>query len=152
MSYASKLQIKESLEILKTRYSKEKDSRSRLRIKSLILYKLHPQKRQEDIASHLCISHPTIKRWYREYREKGFDYFIREKRQGGNRPSVISEDIHTALSQKLSDSHNPFLGYWDAVHWLQEEYKVKVGYHTLRAYMKRHNKIEFAFVRACFLG
>lgn len=137
MSQISKVKIQESLSFLGERYSKSKKQREKLKIQSLILHLKEPNKRQCDIAAHLCISHATLSRWYKQYQEEGFEEFIKEKRTGNN-PSVVSSELHNALEKKLSDSSEPFQGYTDAVLYVRENYDQDIHYQTIRSYMRRH--------------
>jgi transposase len=139
MSYQSKLTIKESVESLRGSYASSKDHRVKLKIRSLILFVEHPEKRQQDIADHLCIGHSTLKRWYKQYREQGFSSFA-SMNMGGNKPSVVPQEIHQALEEKLHDSSNPLSGYWDAVLWVESNFGLKIKYQTLRNYMIKHFK------------
>ena len=139
MSYKSRFKVMESLETLQSSYTKEKDPRVKLKIKSLIYFIEYPGKRQQDIADHLCVGYSTLKRWYKQYTEKGFSSFA-SMNMGGNKPSVVPIEIHKALKAKLYDSNNPLLGYWDAVLWVESGFGVKIKYQTLRKYMKKHFK------------
>lgn len=146
MSYKSRIKVKEDLEFLKKSYSKQKDSRIKLRIRSLILLFEFPDKKQEDIASHLCIGHSTLKRWYKTYREDGFLSFI-SINTGGNKKSIIPEKVHSGIEEKLNDSSNPLLGYWDATLWVQSNFGIDIKYHTLRKYMIKHFKCKLKMPR-----
>lgn len=139
MSYKSKIKVKESLETLRKRYAKSKDPRIKLKIKSLILFVEHPEKRQQDIADHLCIGYSTLKRWYKQYTEQSFSSFA-SMNMGGNKPSIVPGEIHRALEEKLRDSSNPLSGYWDAVLWVESGFGLKIKYQTLRKYMIKHFK------------
>ena len=139
MSYKAKFKIVESLEILRKRYTSTKDSRIKLKIKGLILLKENPDKKQEEIASHLCIGYSTLKRWIKQYNNKGFDAFSTIK-AGGQKKSIIPEAVHKGLEEKLNDSANPLLGYWDAALWVENNFHVRIKYQTLRKYMIKHFK------------
>lgn len=140
MSYKSSLKIQESVEFLNSAYKSARSQNKRLKIKSLLLFIENPSRRQVDISAHLCISLATLKIWYKDYREKGLEYMLVDKRKGGNNPSVISEDLHKILEAKLSNSEDPLLGYAHAVDWLNENYNVNIKYSTLRNYLIRHFK------------
>ena len=139
MPYKSRIQIRESLEILNEKFRQEQAPRIKLKIKSLIIYKQYPEKRQQDIAGHLCIGYSTIKRWFKEYREHGFDSFITVK-LGSPKKSVVPEQVHIALQEKVNNANDPLLGYWDAVRWVEAEFGIKIYYQTLRKYMMKHFK------------
>jgi hypothetical protein len=61
-------------------------------------------------------------------------------RAGGNRISVIDRTVHESLSEKLNNSSDPLLGYWDAVLWVKDKHGIDVKYNTLRTYLIRHFK------------
>ena len=137
MSKAHSIEIKESLSFLKDIYRKEQNIRKKNRIKSLICLKEGRFSTRAELANHLHIDYATLKRWLKEYRTSGLSSF-KEIKSGGNRASAISAEIHEGLKVKLSDSHNPLRGYWDAVLWVQSNYGQTLNYHTLRGYLKRH--------------
>ena len=87
----------------------------------------------------MCIGYSTLKRWYKQYKEQGFSSFA-SMNMGGNKPSVVPDEIHQALKEKLHDSNNPLSGYRDAVLWIESGFGVKIKYQTLRKYMIKHFK------------
>jgi transposase len=131
--------IKESLSELKSLYRKEKNYRIRTRLQSLILVKEGKFKKRTELARYLGVDYATLKRWTQEYKDSGLQEFLKIK-SGGNRRAIITKEMHQTIKNKLHDSNDPLLGYFDAVHWLKEEHGVSVKYHTLRAYMIRHFK------------
>lgn len=139
MSYKSSIKIKEDIEFLRKRFKEARDSYVSQRVRSLMILKEHPDKRQSDIADELCIGYSTIKRWYKKYREHGFDEFIQLPETGGSK-SRIPEHVHLALEEKLHNSTDPLLGYWHAVEWVKEEFNMDIKYHTLRQYLITHFK------------
>lgn len=96
-------------------------------------------KGQLELANHLGVDYATVKRWLKQYREKGLTSLTQMK-SGGKRPSVISSELHNKLSEKLNDSNNPLLGYWDAVLWVKSNHGIDLKYTTLREYLIRHFK------------
>jgi transposase len=138
--------IKESLSELKELYRKQKNYKIRTRIQSLILVKEGKFKKRTQLAQFLSIDYATLKRWTKEYRESGLAIFLSIK-SGGNRRATITPEIHHAISEKLHDSKDPLLGYFDAVNWLEKEHEKSVKYHTLRAYMIRHFKTKLKHPR-----
>lgn len=139
MSYKSNLKVTESLEFLQERYHRSRDHRVKLKIKSLLLFLEYPERKQQDIADHLCIGYSTLKRWYKQYKGQGFSSFA-SINMGGNKKGVVPEEIHQALEKKLKDSGTPLRGYWDAVLWVGSNFGVKIKYQTLRKYMIKHFK------------
>ena len=139
MARPTNIVVKESLSFLKKKYSEERNHRSRIHIKCLILLKEGKLKGQLEIANHLSVDYATVKRWLKQYKEEGFKSLTTLK-QGGQRRSVIIPEIHESLSLKLSDSNQPLLGYCDAVLWVKDKHELEIKYNTLRTYLKRHFK------------
>ncbi len=137
MGRPSKIEIKETVESLQKLYGKEKDYRIRARLKCLILTKTQKFSSQRKLANHLSVDYATVKRWLKQYREEGLQS-LTKMNSGGKRKSIISEELHQALDKKVNDSNEPFLGYWEAVLWVKNEYNLDIKYNTLRTYLIRH--------------
>jgi len=131
------LPIIESLSELKTLRKKTANHRLKTRIQCLILIKEKTFKYRKDIAFHLGISVSSLTRWISKYRKSGINSFLSID-SGGQRVTVVSKDLHKALSDKLHDSNNPLMGYTDAVEWIKKEHKVEINYKTLWAYIRRN--------------
>lgn len=146
MSYVSRVKIKEPKSELSSAYYNTTNSRMRLKIKALLLFKEGKFKKQEDLACHLCIGYSTLRRWLKKYMDESFESYIKEPCRG--RPkSVVSADLHKALEDKLKDSKNPLQSYLDAVYWVKEKHGVDLKYHTLRQYMIKHFKTKLKVPR-----
>lgn len=139
MGRISKITVKESLETLKIRYKKTSNSKLKLRIKCLIYTKENTFKTQTIIATHLGVDYSSLKRWLKQYNEEGLESYLNIK-SGGNKPSIISTEIHKKLSDKLTDSTNPLKGYWEAQQWVKDNFGLEIKYNTLRTYLIRHFK------------
>lgn len=139
MSHKSTIIVKEDLIFLRNKFKQAKISYVSQRIRSLIILKEYPTKRQEDIADELCVSYSTLKRWYKKYRENGFEALIQLPVIGGSK-STIPTHVHLALEKKLHDSKNPLLGYWQAVEWVKDKFGLDIKYHTLRHHLITHFK------------
>jgi len=137
MSYKSRITVSEELTDLRNMLGSAKNHKVKLKLKSLILLKENTHKKQEDIANHLCIGYSSLKRWYRAYSTKGLGDFIKVV-PTGTKKSVVPVEIHKALKEKLSDSSDPLLGYWQAVSWVESNHNLTINYQTLRKYMKKH--------------
>ncbi|MFS4417915.1 helix-turn-helix domain-containing protein [Maribacter sp. 2307ULW6-5] len=135
----SDLVITESLEALQKELKAAKNFKVRQRIQSLLLLKKGKFKRQADLAEFLGVGHSTLKTWIKRYREDGLEA-LTTLRSGGHYKGVVSAQLHKALEEKVNDSHNPLLGYWHAVEWVEEHHGQKINYQTLRAYLIRHFK------------
>ena len=137
MARQSKIIIKEDLEFLQNSYRKEKNHRIRARIKCLIYMKEKSLASQLELSKHIGVDYATVKRWFKQCKEEGFDSLIVLK-SGGKRRSVINAQLHENLSAKLNDSNNPLLGYWDGVLWVKKHHGIDIKYNTLRTYLIRH--------------
>ena len=146
MSYASRITVKETEAELLSAYHKQKDSRIKLKIKSLILFKKGNFQKQEDLADHLCIGYSTLRLWLRKYANEGFESFIKKPIKGKPK-CLVTPDIHQALDAKLKDSHDPLQSYVEAVNWVEETQGVKLGYHALRKYLIKHFKTKLKVPR-----
>lgn len=146
MSYSSKIEISEGFTELRSAYHKIRDTRIKLRVKALILFKEGNFKKQEDLASHLCIGYSTLKRWLKKYSEESFDSYILEPERGKPK-SLVTPELHEALANKLKDSQRPLQSYLDAVVWVKEQHGIELKYHTLRKYMIKHFKTKLKVPR-----
>lgn len=131
--------VKEDLKALKAHYKQLKHARLRMRVQSLIMLKAGTFKNQRAIAYRLGIDFATLKRWYKIYREQGLATLL-QRGYKGNRPSVISPQMHQGLAQKTHAATEPFQSYTQAVEWVKDIYGQAVNYSTLRNYLIRHFK------------
>ena len=139
MGRTSKITIKESLKVLKTRYRKESNSKLKLRIKCLIYTKECKFKTQTILSTHIGVDYSSLKRWLKQYKEEGLESYLSIK-SGGNKASIISKEIHSKLSDKLNNSTAPLKGYWEAQLWVRDNFGLEIKYNTLRTYLIRHFK------------
>ena len=133
------IHIKESLTELKALRRNVRNHNFKTRIQSLIITKENKLKRRIDVASHFGIGIATLNRWTNTYLTSGLDALLHSNSRGKRR-SVVTQEIHDALSIKLQDSKSPLMGYLDAQHWVNEKFNILIKYNTLRTYMKRHFK------------
>ena len=139
MPQQAEINIKEGLEYLKSLRKKETNHRLKTRIQSLILTKERKFKRRVDLANHLGIGIASLDRWTKVYKESGLDAMLIIS-NGGVRRNSVPEEVHKGLEEKVYDSENPFLGYWDIKEWVKEKYNLDLKYNTLRTYMIRNFK------------
>ena len=131
------VEITEDIAYLKNLRKRENNHRLKTRIQSLILTKEKKFKRRMDLATHLGVGIASLDRWTRKYKSSGLDAMLTIS-QGGARRNSVPKEVHQGLKEKVSDSENPFLGYWDAVRWVKENYNTDIKYMTLRAYLIRN--------------
>jgi len=139
MGRRSKISIKEELEDLKLLHRKEKNPQLKRKLKCLIYTKEKKYSTQEILANNIGVNLATIKRWLKQYSEEPLSSYLSIKR-GGNRKSVVSKELHDALSEKLNSSLNPLKGYWDVQIWIKKEFNLDLNYQTIRGYLIRHFK------------
>lgn len=133
------IKIKEGLKELKCLRKREKNHRKKTRLQSLILTKEKKFKRRTDLAVHLGIGIASLNRWTKVYKESGLTAML-EISSGGLRKRSTIEVIHNELEDKLNNSSDPLLGYWDAVSWVKDNFELEVKYNTLRTYLIRNFK------------
>lgn len=131
--------VKEEIEELKSLRNREKNHRLKTRIQSLILTKENKFKTREELANHLGVGVSSLYRWTEVYKESGIEAMLKIS-NGGLRRKSITKDVHQGLEEKLKDSTNPMLGYFDAQQWVKETYSIEYKYNTLRTYMIRNFK------------
>ena len=129
--------ISEELEELKNFHRKAKSTSSKARILCLILLKEEKYKNRDELSIFLGVSLSSVNRWVKTYNTSGIEGVL-NIHSGGKRREIISEAIHSGLKTKLHDSTDPFLGFYDAVSWVEENYNKKLKYSTLNAYIHRH--------------
>lgn len=133
------IKIKEGLSELKLLRNQEKNHRKKTRLQSLILTKEKKFKRRVDLATHLGIGIASLDRWTRVYKSSGLTAML-DISSGGLRNHSSLEVIHKELEDKLNNSRDPLLGYWDAVSWVRDNFGIEVKYNTLRTYLIRNFK------------
>ena len=138
-----KFNIDQSVEDLKSYKVKITDYRSSQQLNALILIKSDEYTTLEEVASHLGVSHRTLQRWLKRYREHGLERLLSPLTR--NKPSkVITPEIHKELEQRLLSKDNPFSSYVEVQQWLEKTHHVKIGYKWLWAYMttKMNSKLK----------
>jgi transposase len=139
MGKTAYLEIKESLTELKNLASKQQTLKGEKRVKSLIYIKMNKFKTRQEVSDFLGIHIRTLERWISNYKSTGIDQMICDKPKN-KQSKIITPEIHQGLSLRVNNPHNPFLGYWDAQHWVKQEYGVDVKYQRIREYLIQHFK------------
>jgi len=139
MGRKANITIIEDVKDLKSLYKSKRNSQLKRKLKCLIYTKEKKFRTQLILATHLGVDYATLKRWLKQYREEGLDSYLSIKR-GGNRKSIISKELHNALSKKVNSSTSPLKGYWEAQLWVKEKYNIDIEYNTIRTYLIRHFK------------
>lgn len=109
------------------------------KVQLLELLKKSPTISRTLSSQEIGITLRSQERWLKLYIDSGIEGLL-SIRTSSKKSKVITKEIHDGLAQRLGSSKDCFLGYWDAHQWVVSTYKVKVSYHNLRAYMKKHFK------------
>lgn len=139
MGRISKLRITETEQELIMLKRSQSNLRSEKRIECLLLLKSNRFSTQEQTADYLGISRQTIVRWITAYNQVGVAGIL-PQRTRDKKSKIFTSEIHKGLADKMSDSQDPLLGYWDAQRWVLENFGVQVNYHWLRQYLIKHFK------------
>lgn len=139
MAKPRKFTIKESVLELKTLRKKQSNFKYEKRLIWLQSTISKRFKTRKQLAYYLGISSKTSERWSLKYIENGIEGLLSDKPKI-LRSRIITPEIHKALEAKVNSSTDPFLGYWDAQHWVNHTYGIEVKYHLLRHYLIQHFK------------
>lgn len=137
MGKKADLEIRESLTELRKLLAKQKTLKSEKRLKALLLIKEGKLETRQKVADILMVHIRTLERWVNSYVTGGIDSLL-ENAPRNRTSKIITPAMHEALSKKVHDAHDPFLGYWDAKDWIKREYGVDVKYQRIREYLIQH--------------
>ena len=139
MGKLAEIEISQSVEQLKSIRSKESSARGKSRINALIHLKEQTFRTRQELANHLQVHIRTLERWLSQYVLQGMNLMIKDapKNKGSK---IITKEIHEALKGRVSNSEDPFLGYWEAQKWVNENFDVQIKYQRIREYMIKHFK------------
>ena len=135
MPKQSTLIISESLSELKTLLRKQENPKNLLRIQSLIHIKEKRFKKRVELASHLGYSVRSMEIWLKAYKERGLEGLLIPVKEKQKRKRHVTQEIHEALQERLSNSRLGFRSYVHALHWVNNKFETSLEYATLRKYM-----------------
>lgn len=133
------LDITESQSELQKLLVKQKTLQGKKRIKCLIDIKLGKFETRQEVSNFIGIHIRTLERWLNNYKSGGVLEMLYDKPKD-KKSKIITSEIHKGLEQRVNDAHNPFLGYWDAQNWVNQEYGVDIKYQRIREYLIQHFK------------
>ncbi len=126
MSGVLKIEIAESVETLKEKLKKERNSRNQHKIQ--VLYWL--KTKQAESVEHLAVltgkHRTTISRWLSQYRAGGIEELLLLKKSSG-RSRVIPPEIEAKLQEELKDKEG-FSSYKEIQTWLKVCGDLEVDY------------------------
>jgi len=139
MARISKLRVSESVQELKILLRKESYFKNIPRLQALINIKENKFRTREELGDHLGVKRRTIEKWLSDYRLGGLDKMMLSGKRN-RKSSMITEEIHKGLEQKVMDREQGFSSYVEAQNWIALEYDVELKYNTVREHLIRHFK------------
>ena len=106
------------------------------RIQMLFLIKTGKAHSKQELADALGVNHNSTQNWKKSYEQGGIKQLLSYKR-GGRKPSIISNEVHQKLSDRLNDPKGGYRSYVEMQQWLEEDCGVIIGYQALNKYVKR---------------
>jgi transposase len=146
MAKAKYFRIQESISELNLLRKKQSNFKFEKRIIWLIEIKSERFKTRKSLTDYLGITTRTGERWTQKYVSTGIEGLLSDEPKN-LKSRIITQEIHQGLSKRVNSSEQPFLGYWDAVQWVQDQYNVDVQYHLLRKYLIQHFKTKLKIPR-----
>jgi len=84
------------------------------------------------------INHNSIVKWRRLYNSEGISSLLKHGRVGGFRISILTQEEHLLIEEKLKDPKNGIRGYVELLNWVNKELSKDLKYITLLKYTERH--------------
>jgi len=137
MGRISRLSIQESVKELKLLLRKQTSLANINRLQTLIIIQENRFRTRYDISVHIGVTRRTIERWLSDYSSGGIDNLLISGKRN-RKSSLISNEIHKGLEQRLMNSEQGFISYVDAQRWIESEYDLKLKYNTVREHLIRH--------------
>jgi len=134
MGKTSQLKIKETLDQLNKLRKSQPNLKFEKRVIALERILNVPTESREELAEYLGIAKRTLEGWLTTYSREGIAFLLSVKPRR-KESKIITPEIHKALSKRVNDPEQAFLGYWDAQRWIENEYGVEIKYHWLRKYL-----------------
>lgn len=138
MANSKKIIVTESeLELKKLMRQQPIHKKNRIQM-LLILKKNERSLSKIELAAILKVNHNTAQKWRKAYFEKGIEGLLFDGRIGFKQ-SIINNEIHQAIEQRLTSPKDAFTSYVDLINWIIENYIPEgINYHTVNKYVKRH--------------
>lgn len=139
MAYPLKITVQESIKDLKS-LQRQYGELIGKRLRVLIEIKRHEKMgiSKRELSAITGVNHNSIVKWRQMYNEGGLASLLVHNRQGGYKKSVIPQQAHDKIEQKLKDPENGISGYVELVEWVKEELSLDIKYITLLKYTQRH--------------
>ncbi|MGE5656079.1 MAG: helix-turn-helix domain-containing protein [Actinomycetota bacterium] len=132
MAGVCKLNIRETVEELKTLLNEQKTASGFQKIQALYLFKISQVKTVKDLARTIGVNRITVQRWLQKYRTHGLTGLLKPKHRGGRKPAIPPQ-ARAVLEQRLNDPQQSFKSYGEIQEWLHEEYNIDASYKAVYA-------------------
>ena len=129
MSGVVKIDIIESVEVLKTLLAAQKTAFAKERVQALYLLKTKQVETVQHLAAILGRNRVTVQRWLRSYRSGGLCQLLSQHQSQG-RPMVISAEAIASLKEELKDPEG-FSSYKEVQLWFKAVLGVEANYHVV---------------------
>lgn len=109
------------------------------RIRMLIEIKKHEKLggiSKRNLAEAIGVNHNSVQTWRTLYLQGGIKALTSYTKNEG-RPTILSEEEHQAIKDKLNDSKNGLRGYVELLEWVETTFKKEMKYNTLLKYTNR---------------
>lgn len=106
-------------------------------LQMLVLLQQQGPLSKDRLASLLGASDKTIHIWRNKYINAGVEALLQDGR-GGNRPGVITEEVHQKLSCRLNDPKGGFRSFEQMRQWLEDSFGLDASYQAVYKYVQRH--------------
>jgi transposase len=139
MSKAKQLCIRESvLELKRLLVGRSVTISNRIRMLILIKNSEGTDLSKQALGKLLGVSSSSTQIWRKMYEEGGISLLLEDKRRIGFKPSLITQDEHEKIEEKLNDPTNGLRGYVELQAWISQEFGKPIKYNTLLKYCGRH--------------
>jgi putative transposase len=100
------------------------------KVQALYLLKSGSSQSITDVAELLGVHRITVQRWLKQYSNGGLSELLKLRRATG-RPRVISQEVISGISTKISEETCQFKSYKEIGKWVEDNYQVSVKYQSL---------------------
>lgn len=138
--------ITEELDYLCKLFSKTREPLKKDRIKTLIFIKSGKYSYLKEISRKIGRQEKTVGIWVQQYTKGGLKSLL-EVKSGGNNTRTISNQMISAIAEKLNDSTTTITSYVELKHTLEDELGEPIDYGALYTHCRRKHKSKLKVAR-----
>jgi transposase len=138
MANQFKVEIAESLDILRQRLKTQTTAQGKERLQMLYWLKSGQLKTRQELASRLDRAESTIYRWLQNYHQQGLEGLLEVKTPPGKTPQIRGSVLER-LKQQLAQPEG-FASYGAIQTWLSEACGIEVPYSSVHRTVRYHLK------------